>query len=919
MKPMNVLVVEDQPINRKLLVAQLEAEGHTLFEAADGVQALAVLETAPVEVVISDILMPVMDGYRLCGEIRRSPSFGHLPFIFYTATYTSPADEQLCRELGADAYLRKPLAIQELLKAIENAVVAPRPKAVRVQEQDILKEYSERLIFKLEQKNAELAAVSGQLALQAAALDISADAVVITDFDGKVSWVNRAFAAVIGRSSQDVIGMTVGVFDAGLQEAVFHRSFWESHPGPVWRGEAATPRAAAHYDVTVTPVRAKEGTITHFVGVMHDVSEREKAEEQLRATHEQLRQLLEHSSAVIFAFSVEGTTPTPRFASENITRLFGFTPEEVLHSHWWATNVHPEDIERATGNLVLATVSGASRNEYRLRHKDGSYRWVDDSLTLVREGREAPTELVGVLTDITERRRAQEELRESERRFRGMLTNLHLIAMMLDRSGRITYCNDHLLRLTGWTSEEVIGRDWFETFVGADAQRSQHGTFESLITNSPEAWHDDSEILTRAGKRLLIRWNNTVLRSSNGEVTGTASIGEDITERKNLEAQFLRTQRLESLGTLAGGIAHDLNNVLMPILMGVALLKRLGPSERSLKTIDSIERSVKRGSELVRQVLLFARGAESSRATVRLGTVIREVEGIAQSTFPKDIAFHVSTAENLRVVIGDVTQLTQVLLNLCVNARDAMPHGGEIFITASNADLTQHYVEMHGGQVDGPYVILEVMDTGEGMAQETMDRIFDPFFTTKPVGKGTGLGLSTVQGIVSSHGGFVNVHSTIGEGSTFRVHLPARNSDSAQAAVIDEDVTRVPLGNNELIMVVDDDSTILSITRETLEAFGYRVVTAEDGAQAIGLFARLRDEVALVLTDMAMPILDGHALIAALTRIDPEVPIIVATGSTTSAQMTKIARTSVTRVLAKPYTADHLARTISDVLSAKKP
>jgi PAS domain S-box-containing protein len=913
MKPLTVLIVDDQPINRRLLTAQLEAEGHAVVQAAHGAEAVDLLERTTVDVVISDILMPVMDGYTLCGQVRSSERHRSLPFIFYTATYTSPADEEFCMQLGANRYLRKPVGIEELLTAIEESIASePSHPEVTIEQENILKEYSERLVFKLEQKNVELAAASDRLTLQAAALDAAADAILITDVHGAISWANRAFSSVTGNAPEDAVGRSVGELELGLPDIVFTATYWQTHRESAWRGEAVIRRrnGRTHYDeVTVTPVR-EDSTITHFVAVMHDVTKRKQTEEQLR-------EFLNHSPAVLYALKIDGDTIVPRLVTENITRLLGVPQSETMSMEWWRDHIHPDDRGPADAGVAEALAKGTSSSEYRLRHRDGTYHWVHDSRRLVLDASGLPAEIVGATTDITERRRAQDELRESERRFRSMLANLELIAMTVDCDARITYCNDHLLRLTGWTREELLNRNWFETFVSDEILTNMHKTFAALLTDAPHAWHHENEIVTRSGKRLLIQWNNTVLRSLSGEVIGTASIGEDVTERRNLERQMLRAQRLESLGTLAGGIAHDMNNLLMPILMGATLLKRFETSEQSRKAIENIERSVKRGSDLVKQVLLFARGTETSRNAVQLAEVVREVESIASSTFPRNITFDVSLPGDLRSVTGDTTQLTQVLLNLCVNARDAMAHGGQISVTATNTELSPHSAQLSGAASGGPYVILEVTDTGEGMPREIIDRIFDPFFTTKEVGKGTGLGLSTVQGIVGNHGGFISVASTVGEGTTFKIYLPAHTEQFTVTTKVEEAATEPPHGNGELLLVVDDDATVLSMTTQTLEAFGYDVIGAEDGAQAIGAYTRRSSDIALVLTDMSMPIMDGQALIAALTRIDPQLPIIAATGNSAAAHLAKIAKSGVAAVLRKPYTADHLLHSVADALATR--
>jgi PAS domain S-box-containing protein len=647
---------------------------------------------------------------------------------------------------------------------------------------------------------------------------------------------------------------------------------------------------------------------------MHDITERKRAEELLREANAQLREFLDHSPAVLYAFRVEGESIVPRFASENITRLLGLEKDDALNYEWWLGQLHDADRERASDSIAQTLTDGSSRNEYRVRHKDGRYLWVEDHQRLVRDDDGRASEIVGVWTDITDRKRAEDELHDTEGRFRDILDNLELISIMVGHEGRLIYCNDYFLRLTGWSREEAIGVDWFDAFLPTDRREEMRERYARLLAHREYSRHYTSEVVTRSGERRLIQWNNSLLYSASDEIAGVASIAEDVTDRAQLEKQLFRAQRLESLGTLAGGIAHDLNNLLLPILMGVALLKRFGPNAASMQAIDNIERSVKRGSELVKQVLLFARGGQTSREPVALADVVREIQAITTSTFPKDITLETAVAKGVHPVTGDATQLTQVLLNLCVNSRDAMPHGGHILISTRNHVLSDTEAVLHGAEAGGAYAVLEVADTGEGMSKELIDLIFDPFFTTKAVGTGTGLGLSTVQGIVSSHGGFVTVSSTPGEGSKFTVYLPARHAQ-AQPAAPPTVTSAAPQGNGELILLVDDDASVLSITQQTLIEFGYRVVTAEDGAQAIGIFSRQHEDIDLVLTDMAMPVIDGYALIAALNRIGREPLVIATTGNPSAAAMTKIARSGVADVLTKPYTADHLLRRIAAALA----
>jgi PAS domain S-box-containing protein len=507
-----------------------------------------------------------------------------------------------------------------------------------------------------------------------------------------------------------------------------------------------------------------------------------------------------------------------------------------------------------------------------------------------------------IARDITARRR-------TESRFRRLVDSQAQGVLFWNAAGDIADANDAFLRLVGYTREELMAGmmswkvltppEYADLDRRALEELAAHGVCKPL----------EKEYIRRDGSRVPVLVGAASFEDNPQE--GVCFV-VDLTERKKLEQQFLRAQRMESIGTLAGGIAHDLNNLLAPIVMGVGLL-RLHATPRDLPIIESIERSSLRGADLVKQVLSFARGVEGSRIASQLKHIIREVESIAENTFPKNIDITTALAADLWLVLADPTQLNQVLLNLCVNARDAMPGGGRLEMKANNVEIDEQYAVMNHGVTPGRYVLIQVTDNGCGMPKEVIDRIFEPFFTTKEIGKGTGLGLSTVIGIVRSHGGFVNVYSEPGKGSAFKVYLPAQlERDGAESP--EPAIEKFPRGNDELILVVDDEASILDITKQTLRAFGYKVLTAEDGAQAIGLYAMHRAEIAVVLTDMMMPVMDGPALIAALRRIDPKARIIAASGLNANGNVARAASAGVKHFLAKPYSADTMLTLLKKVL-----
>lgn len=370
---------------------------------------------------------------------------------------------------------------------------------------------------------------------------------------------------------------------------------------------------------------------------------------------------------------------------------------------------------------------------------------------------------------------------------------------------------------------------------------------------------------------------------------------------------------MESIGTLAGGVAHDLNNLLSPILMGVELLRRNECTQGMKNVIDSMDRSAKRGANLVRQVLSFARGIEGARIPVNIGHIAAEIESIVENTFPKNVSLERRIPKDIDLVTGDPTQVHQVLLNLCVNARDALPEGGTILIAAENFPVSELAASTGQAMPPGNYVLLTVTDNGTGIPKENLAKIFDPFFTTKEIGKGTGLGLATVQAVVRSHAGFINVYSEPGRGTSFRIYFPVRG-DTLSASTAPIEGEEFPRGDGELILLVDDEVSILEITRQTLETFGYRVLTAVNGAQAISIFALQRDEVDLVITDMMMPIMDGPSTIVALQQIKPQIKIIGASGLDSENSAGRAAAAGVKIFMTKPFSAGRLLTAVKNAL-----
>jgi PAS domain S-box-containing protein len=503
-----------------------------------------------------------------------------------------------------------------------------------------------------------------------------------------------------------------------------------------------------------------------------------------------------------------------------------------------------------------------------------------------------------------ERQHAQDKIREQA----ALLDVATDAIFVCDAENTILFWNKGAEKLYGLPAHEALGKKVLELWQDENLPEVQRANQTLLLEG---AWQGEFYQKTKSGKTIIVESRWTLVPSFEGKPQSILVVNTDITQKKQLETQFFRAQRLESIGTLASGIAHDLNNVLAPILMTAQLLESQLQDERSQRLLPLLIANAKRGANLVKQVLSFARGIEGERTLLQVKHLIVEIKHIIKETFPKSITVNVEIPANLWTVSGDATQLHQVLMNLCVNARDAMTGGGTLTITCENLLIDANYALMHIDAQAGPYIVITVSDTGVGIPQEFLDRIFEPFFTTKELGQGTGLGLSTAMGIIKSHNGFVNVYSELSRGTKFKVYLPAVETQENQV----EESQELPPGNGELILVVDDESAVREITKTSLESHNYQAMTASDGIDAVALYAQHKEEISIVLTDMVMPNMDGLTTIRTLQKINPSVKIIAMSGLASSDKVSASNDLGVKAFLSKPYTAQQLLQTINYVKS----
>lgn len=612
------------------------------------------------------------------------------------------------------------------------------------------------------------------------------------------------------------------------------------------------------------------------------------------------RELLSLPSDLLGIFSKDGYLKQLLNPAWEIN--LGYESEELL-SQPAIEFVHPEDRSPILQEFSQTADTKTPRNFLsRWLCRDGSCKWIFWHLVPIPD-----TDLLYATgRDATESRLLQTSIQE--------LNNINLalelaaIVIIFGVDGTIERVNQKLCQLSLFASDELIGKP----ISVLDSGEHDEAFFQQIWSKleRAEIWKGEIKYKSKDGKYFWVDLTIVPLSDRQGKSINYIAIGNDITDKKQLEKQFLHAQRLESIGTMAGGISHDLNNILTPILAASQLLQMKFPEadSRTKQLLKTIEINSKRGAALVKQVLLFARGLEGVKVILTVKHIITEIHQIISQTFPKNIEIVAEIPTDLWMILGDATQIYQVLMNLAVNARDALIDGGILTITAENVILDLEDTRLNLDAKVGPYVAISLMDTGMGISSEIIDRIFDPFFTTKDLGHGTGLGLATVLTIIKGHSGFIKVDSKLGKGSLFKIYLPATIGTDERAIV----EPRLPLGKGELILIVDDENLIIETTKTTLETYNYRVLVANDGIDAIALYAQRKHDINAVILDLMMPMMDGSQTVRVLRRLNPLVKIITTSGLESNSPPYNLNLTEA--FLPKPYAPRDLLETLSKVL-----
>ena len=753
--------------------------------------------------------------------------------------------------------------------------------------------------------------------LPQAALEAIANGVLITDAQGIILWVNAAFTRTTGYSADEVIGQTPRLLKSGEHSPDFYRELWSTiSSGRSWTGDMTNRRKNGTVYVeeqTITPVLDAGGDPAYFIAVKQDRTLRRRADDALRHSEARYRLLAENISDVIGLYDLNMNAI---YVSPSVHRLQGYTPDEVIArpmmdqlvggSRELAVRMLEEElaIERSgQGDLARSRTL-----ELEVLCKDGRTVWTESKITAVRNPVGTLTGFIALSRDITERKRVEAELRDTSQTLRTIIDASVLAIVALDRDARVTLWNNAAARLFGWSASEVLG---LPLPTVPDDRRAEFEEARAR-TLAGEAVIYETQRSRKDGSLVEVLRSSAAIFDPRGEMAGVMAIFVDLTERKLLEDQLRQAVKMEGIGRLAGGIAHDFNNLLTVIGgRSYLLLSKLPADHAMRRDLLLIQQTGERAAALTRQLLAFSRKQTLSPAVLDLNNVVSGMKALLERVLGEDVALIMDLDPSAGYVTADPGQLEQVVLNLAVNSRDAMPQGGQLTLTTRHLDVDEKYARQEVGLVPGPYEVLSISDTGVGMDAATIAHIFEPFFTTKAVGKGTGLGLATAYGIIKQSEGHISVSSEPGNGTTFLIYLPRTVSAGSGPVVVEETATR---RGTEVVLLSEDDANLRALTRDILQSDGYTILESRDTEDALRIAARPDITIHLLLTDVVMPHMSGRALADAVKVVRPQVKVLYMSGYTDDAIVHHGVLDPGTAFLQKPFTPAALARKVRETL-----
>ena len=766
------------------------------------------------------------------------------------------------------------------------------------------------LEFDLLQKNNETRQAWGESVEKFHAITNTAtDAIVLMDDQGRISYWNPAAEAMFGYSSMEAMGRELHILIAPIEYHESYRYGFEEFKNS-GQGIAignTLEFLALHKDGTRFPIEVSTSALKikdtwHAAGIIRDISDRKKAEDALRDSEAKYRSLVNNVNIGIYRNTGD---PNGIFLQANpaIAKMFGYeTVEDFMNIHTADLYENAEERQKFVDKIDKY---GLVRNEeLKLKKKDGTliFGSVTAKVQYAEDGSIAWID--GVIEDITERKKAEEELRQSEEKYRDLVENLNDVVYSVDSNGFITYISPNVANILGFSSSELTGVHFTKIVYKDDIERIRE-RFLELIT-SGRIVPSEYRMNMKSGGFRWVRTSSRPVFDDKGNIESISGVLMDITVTKQIQEQLLHSQKMESVGVLAGGVAHNFNNILTTILSYACSISDSGTIDRaSRQKLQIIEKAVRKAGIIVSNLMNFARSSGKEGTIFDLNNVILDTSKIFKGVIRKNIALKSDLEEHLPYIGGDPDKIEQFLMNLLVNAKDAMTEGGTIAIKTSSIEIKGESSSDPSVIPPGEYVMLTVSDTGCGIDKEIIEKIFDPFFTTKQKGKGSGLGLASVYGIVREHSGYIDVSSNMGEGTTFTIYLPVIKQPQLETRR-----EEVSIDGTENILLIDDDIDVLTVTKEILREHGYHVTAIYDSPNAIAIFKEHSDKIQLVITDLVMPLVDGHEFIKISRSIKPEIKVIVI-----SAYPQHLAPSAnIDAVVQKPFKNAHLLSTVRQVL-----